>query len=348
MPDAGFTDCGNAPMTAAVAKLPAVTIVIEWENPIDVEDAWTDKAMVALERELAAVAGRCEAKPRITYLYDSNEVEPGTIERAIEKVAPGLRQSADVEIVTTPGLQYYELKNFGILRAATAYAVLLDSDAAPQPGWLENLLGPFADPATMVVGGFTVLAYEDLLSRTMALSWFFDLASERDKTVKRQTIHVNNCAMRTGFFRAHPFPDLPMFKKQCEFWRKDLTAQGHRIVRTADAVTIHAPHPGYKFIAWRGWSSGLDGDVLAFHLKTRSRLGRLGLAGAHLVKKVGRSWRQIIFKGGEVDLPVWQRPAAMAIALAYYLVTFAGQAWSALTRTLKPLPQPNSMAATRA
>ena len=50
------------------AKLPAVTIVIEWENAIDVEDKWTSAAMVALERELAAVAPKMAEKPRITYL----------------------------------------------------------------------------------------------------------------------------------------------------------------------------------------------------------------------------------------------------------------------------------------
>jgi hypothetical protein len=31
------------------AKLPPVTIVIEWENAIDVEDKWTRAAMSALE-----------------------------------------------------------------------------------------------------------------------------------------------------------------------------------------------------------------------------------------------------------------------------------------------------------
>ncbi len=49
-------------------QLPAVTIVIEWENAIDGEDEWTGKAMAALERELASVAPRMAVKPRVTYL----------------------------------------------------------------------------------------------------------------------------------------------------------------------------------------------------------------------------------------------------------------------------------------
>ena len=106
----------------------------------------------------------------------------------------------------TDGLTYYKLKNFGIARATTDISIMLDSDAAPQPGWLEGLLKPFDDPEMMAVGGFTVLGYDDFLSKTFALSWIFDLKEERDKTVKRAKIHANNCAVRTEFFREASFP----------------------------------------------------------------------------------------------------------------------------------------------
>src|SRR5215217_2765084 len=75
------------------------------------------------------------AKPRVMYLYDKGAVPAGTIERALETIAPGLRELADVEIIPTEGLTYYKLKNFGIGRAKTDLAIMLDSDAAPQPGW---------------------------------------------------------------------------------------------------------------------------------------------------------------------------------------------------------------------
>jgi hypothetical protein len=320
--------------------LPAVTIVIEWENAIDVEDKWTRAAMEALERELAAVGPRMAEKPRVTYLYDKGAVPAGTIEKALESCAPRLRELADVEIVPTQGLTYYKLKNFGISRAKTGISIMLDSDAAPQPGWLENLLKPFADPEIMAVGGFTVLGYDDFLSKTFALSWIFNLADEREKTVKRHKIHVNNCAVRTEFFREHPFPDLPAFKKQCGFWLRDLSAQGYKYLRTADAMTVHAPHPGYKFLVWRAWTMGLDRDYQAFQTATRSRLGRVGFAFSFFGKKVGKSWSRIIGKGSKVDLPAWQRPAAMAVALGFYGIGLAGEIRSALTRSFEPLPAP--------
>jgi hypothetical protein len=111
-------------------------------------------------------------------------------------------------------------------------------------------LKPFADPEIMAVGGFTVLGYDDLLSKTMALSWIFDLADEKEKTVKRHKIHANNCAVRTDFFRANPFPDLPAFKKQCGFWLRDLSARGHQYMRTAEARTVHARIPATN--SWYG------------------------------------------------------------------------------------------------
>jgi hypothetical protein len=324
------------------SKLPAVTIVIEWENAIDVEDKWTRAAMSALERELAAVGPRMPEKPRVTYLYDKRAVPAGTIEKALETAAPRLRNLADVEIVPTEGLTYYKLKNFGISRAKTGLAIMLDSDAAPQPGWLEHLIKPFADPEMMAVGGFTVLGYDDFLSKTFALSWIFNLADEREKTVRRHKIHANNCAVRTDFFRAHPFPDLPAFKKQCGFWLRDLERQGHKYVRTADAMTIHAPHPGYRFLVWRAWTMGMDRDYQAFQTATRSRLGRIGFAFSFFGKKVGKSWSRIVRKGSKVDLPVWQRPAAMAVTFGFYGLGLIGELTSALTRSFDPLPKPEA------
>jgi hypothetical protein len=75
----------------SAAALPAVTIVIEWENAIDVEDKWTGAAMAALEREIADVAPRMRAKPRIMYLYDKNAVDPAIIERTLASTAPRLK-----------------------------------------------------------------------------------------------------------------------------------------------------------------------------------------------------------------------------------------------------------------
>ncbi|HEX3675978.1 MAG TPA: glycosyltransferase [Sphingomicrobium sp.] len=325
---------------AALTPLPAVTIVIEWENAIDVQDKWTLAAMAAFEREIAAVAPRMSAKPRIMYLYDRNKVDPAVIENALGSTAPRLEDLSELEIVPTDGLTYYKLKNFGIARAKTDLSIMLDSDAAPQPGWLENLVKPFSDAKIMAVGGFTVLGYDDLLSKTFALSWIFDIREEREKTVRREKIHANNCAVRTDFFRENPFPDMPAFKKQCGFWLRDLIAKGYHYTRTADAMTVHAPHPGYKFLAWRAWTMGMDRDYFAFQMATHNRAGRIGYAFKSFAGKVLKSWWRVWTRGRNVDLPIWQRPAAMLITLGFYGVGLAGEIGSALVRSFEPLPMP--------
>lgn len=325
-------------------SLPPITIVIEWENAIDVQDKWTARAMAALQRELSDVAPRMSGKPHVTYLFDENQVKPETIRKVIDEFAPKLPELAELELLPTPGLTYYRLKNFGISRATTEISIMLDSDAGPEPGWLENLLKPFADPEVMAVGGFTVLGHEDLLSRTMALSWIFNLPDERAKTERRQKIHPNNAAVRTDFFRANPFPDLPAFKKQCGVWLRDFSARGYKYVRTADAVTIHAPHPGIGFLAWRAWNSGRDNDFLARFEGGKSRTGRIAAGFRHFGRKVGKGWWRIWRRGKDVNLPVWQRPAAMLIVLGFYTTTLIGHLSSTFTRdfALSPRLQQNS------
>lgn len=325
-------------MSSAGGSLPPVTIIIEWENAIDVEDEWTNKAMLAFQNELERCSNRFTEKPRVMYLYDETAVEESTIRKVIDDVAPKLAELAKLELVPTPGLTYYKLKNYGVSQAETDIVVMLDSDAGPQPGWLDGLLKPFEDEEVKAVGGFTVLGWEDLLSKTMALSWIFNLPSERDKTVKRQKIHANNCAFRTAFFRENPFPEVPgSFKKACGFWLRDIDRRGYKWLRTADAMTIHAPHPGGRFIAWRAWTTGTDRDVQAYHTVTKSRIGRVGHAFYFWAKKLGRSWSRIWTKGGEVDLPVWQRPVAMLYSFAFFTTMLVGQLTSAVSRSFEPV-----------
>ena len=325
-------------MATETETLPAVTLVVEWENAIDVDDEWTHRAMDALQREMEAAAPRMAAKPRIMYLYDEGAVAADEIERTLDQIAPRLRDIADVEIVPTPGFTYYKLKNYGIARSTTDLTIMLDSDAAPRPDWLENLIKPFADPEVMIVGGFTVMGHTDLLSKTMALIWLFDLPEEREETARKVLAHANNCAVRTEFFRAHPFPDYPMFKKHFGMWLRDLVDRGYGFVRTVDAMTVHAPHPGLGYILWRGWQSGSDRDFQVYLEKSAGRFTRIGAAFPFLVKKTGRNWSRIAHKGGLVGLPAWKRPASMVLALFYQLASAAGEITSALSRSFIPVP----------
>ncbi|MCE9661007.1 MAG: hypothetical protein K8R60_20960 [Burkholderiales bacterium] len=324
----------------AGSMLPAVTILIEWENAQDVEDVWVRQAVVALQDELERQRDRMSEPARVLYLFDPGKVDADDIRRQIDEAAPRLASAARIEFQPAPELTYYKLKNFGVGLTRTELVVMLDSDAGPQPGWLPGLLAPFADPQVMAVGGFTVLGYHNLVSRVMALTWIFDLRSERDKTLDRGKIHANNCAFRTAFFRANPWPDLPAFKKQCGFWLRDIQRRGIAWVRTAEAMTVHAPQPGLRFLAWRAWTAGLDRDYQGAQTTRTSRLWRIGFAFRFWVKKSARAARRIVTKRREVDLPAWQVPAAICLAWSYWTVVLAAQLVAASTRSYASLPAP--------
>lgn len=312
--------------------LPTCTILIEWENAIDVHDEWAARAVAGLANELAATASQLRQRPVVSYLFDRAAVDGEFIRRTILQAAPTLYDHANVELVATEGLTYYELKNLGAERANTEVSIFLDSDAAPQPGWLRNMLQPFNQPSVMAVGGITVLAAVDFFSRTLALTWIFGLYEERHATAARWGIYANNTAVRTRFFQGRPFPKLGTFKYSCVFWLRSILADGHRYVRVPDALTIHAPHPNYRFLLWRAWVTGQDRDFYVSNTRRASRLGRLGRAWGFFFTRTARAWWRIIWKGRLVKLPLWQAPAAMAVAFAYSITLLAGQVSSVVSR----------------
>jgi hypothetical protein len=320
--------------------LPPLTILVEWENAQDVEMMWTERAMRGLAAEILANREAFAEKPRLMYLYDQGAVREADIRACIQRVAPELPELARLELVPTPGLTYYRLKNEGARLATTPFIVMVDSDAAPQPGWLQGLIRPFADPAIQGVAGFTALGHKDVLSRMMALCWIFDLPSERERTTERRTVHANNCAFRTDFFRANPWPEVKgSFKKACGFWARDMDRRGVKWVRTPEAMTIHAPQPGHLFLVWRAWIAGKDRDYHRAFKKGFARWPRLKFALRFWWKKMVRSTMRILTKGHEVDLKAWQMPLALFYGWSYYTICLVAQLWSAIGRTYEAAPE---------
>lgn len=309
--------------------LDAITIAVEWENPRDVGTRWTDRALAALDAEIAREQATGRGQPTLLYLYDARAIDPEAIRRGLARGAPALERRTRLRLVATDGKTYYQLKNRGVELSTTPFTILLDSDAAPQAGWLRGLLAPFADPATMATSGVTSLEPVDLVSRTMAMVWIFDLPSEHARSRGRVQMHANNFAVRTAFFQANPFPNTAAFKKQCGIWLADVVARGFGFLRTPDALVLHAPHAGFVFILWRAVQAGLDRDAKARY-EGESRLARLRYAIQVLFKKNYRSARRILTHHREVGLPVWQIPAALAVGATYYSTLAGAQLTSAI------------------
>ena len=75
------------------------------------------------------------------------------------------------------------------------------------------------------------------------------------------------------------------------------------------------------------------------------RLGGLGgaIGGAIGTKAVaGVVTAAVLTAGAAVELPVWQRPAAMLVTLGFYGIGLAGELKSAVTRDFAPLKPPRA------
>jgi hypothetical protein len=307
------------------ARLPAVTLAVEWDNARDVERVWVERHLAALQAELLRSAPLCAAVPTVSYLYDPEQVDPAEIERNLSAHAPKLRDCARVELVPVPGADYLGLKTAGILRAATEIVALLDCDTAPQPGWLARLLVEFVDPKVVLVGGFTTMHCEGFSSRVAALAWIFQLPSEVRAPAAKTPIHANNFALRAEYFRAHPWSAPAGGKKGIASYLREIERNGRRWVRAVDARNLHAPQRSVGFFVWRGWLAGFDQDWVARQKLGASRLRRAGHAWRRYRRSVWRGIGRVVTKHREVELPSWQVPAALAVAFAHWTATFASQ-----------------------
>jgi hypothetical protein len=243
----------------------------------------------------------------------------------VEAHASKLSDFADVEIVAVPGGDYFALKHAGVLRARTEVVVIADCDTFARPGWLKGMLEPFADPNVAAVVGSSSMHVTSFLSRVMALAWIFRLPSEAAACGGRNAMHANNLAVRVSHYRAHPLRAIPGTKKGGMAFLREVEASGQRWVRAPDARLEHAPHPSAAYLVQRGWRAGFEQDAIARAKVGDGRVARIGYALRDSARKAPRALSRIFTHRGEVGLPLWQTPAAFALALAHWGARLAAQ-----------------------
>lgn len=317
----------SADEKAQVAQVPTrFTVVMEMENARLITREEFDQTVSALQREIAAW---CEGQAgtrtaQVIFVHAGGAEETAILDGLLRDGAPELAALADLDIVSVPGGRYYEIKNAAIPIARGEIVVFLDADSVPEPGWLAKMLAPFADQTVTIVNGFTALEHDDFLSRTYALFWIFPLAKGDERFASKRSLNVNNSAFRRSWIAAHPFPENNGFKVSCSIlW--DQVRQDRVITRRVDAVALHKPPRGIRFLVWRALVTGRDNDRRYTVLKSPSRLRRLRHSLGRLWTAEWRSLRRIFGKGGHVGMPVWERPPAFLVASAFHLLSFASQ-----------------------
>ena len=299
------------------------SVVMEMENATTVE--WNDvgESLRSLATQIADVAAGAEPRPLVILAHPGQESESSLLIEGALSEAPRLKDVARLQAVSVHDGRYYELKNAGAALADGEVVVLLDADAVPEPGWLQNLLAPFEQPGALATNGHTYLGYSCLISKTLALTWVFPLRAG-DARAERRALNANNCAFRTQWLQANPFPIDNGFKVSCTKQMKRLQQSGGEAVR-APAFVRHAPLSGWRFIVWRAIVTGRDADRKYRDLKSPSRARRFADALSFWWRMERNVFRQVLRHYHRVDLPVWQVPAALALGSAFYNVAFLSQ-----------------------
>lgn len=300
------------------------TIVIEWEN-IQLAEAnrcamMLTKLMQQIDAYPADAAGR-PTRFEVLLVFDEQKMTEEQVCKFCQQCIPNASHQAMLRHVPSPGLGYYEQKNLGAQEAQGSIVVFLDSDVIPEAGWLSKLLSSFDNPAVNVVCGNCFLATEDVVSKSLALAWFFPLRETSDVLVPQDSFFANNVAFRRDVALANPFVPLEGTSRgACRMLARRLTANGVGLFINTGARVSHPAPNGLWHLVARGATQGRD-NLLFNRLLDR---GSLSSSMARVFRLQTRAWRRILFQHRKVRLGILDVPAALAIASFFYLCYFAG------------------------
>ena len=290
----------------------SISIVVEWDN---VRLAGASRSRAMLERLRSELDPGHGGRAEVLLVHDGR---PGDVDEAKRILAPS---EADVRVVPGPGLDYYELKNAGARAARGEIVVFLDCDIVPEPGWLREVLAPFADPAVAVVSGATYLEPSGFWGRSMALASVFQPRTESPGVVAIDRFFANNLAFRREAAIAFPFPAVAgTARASCVALSRQLAEAGVGVVANRAARASHPAPAGLRRTLARALVHGRDTVLLA-----DAGIGEPITARAAL-RRLGAIVRSSAVDRRSLGLSPIAAPAAAAVALAYYGVAAAGAA----------------------
>ena len=304
-------------------------IIIEWENARISELSRTRRMLSALCTQIDELSLSVDGSPEILILYDQLEIGADIIEQTLAETFPAHEKIADIRIIPTEGQRYYELKNFGVGLTDVENVIFLDSDVVPEPGWLAGLLDALNLPEVDVVGGNTYISMENLYNRAFALFWFFPLRSDATALRKADHFFANNVGFRRKILAAHPFPDLPQFRGQCNALTNQLLSNDVGIFIQERSRVEHPAPNGLKHFIVRALCEGSDEVTISLRSGHRwgttipSNLSRFWVA-------VNRALGRIRRNHSKVDMGVVGAVYAGGIAFSYIAIKFLGAAITCL------------------
>ena len=288
-----------------------VSIVVEWDN---VRLAGASRARTMLEGLAEAV----RASPVDAEILLVHDGRPGDVAAAQAILAP---TGADVRVVSAPGRGYYDLKNAGVLAAGGELVVFLDCDIVIEPGWLQAIVAPFADPRVGVVAGATHVDSTGAWANRLAPVMVFPPRPADGPVEASDRFFANNVAFRRETALAFPFPPVAgSARAACVALAARLAEAGVTVVRNPAARARHPVPQGVRQTVVRALVHGRDTVALA-------EIGAVPpvTVGAGL-RRVGRLLASVVRDRTRLGLRTADVPVAAAVALGYYGLVAVGAA----------------------
>ncbi|MGB3721370.1 MAG: glycosyltransferase family 2 protein [Pacificimonas sp.] len=274
--------------------------------------------------------------PELIVCYDREEIDVDIVRSVLDENisrASGLKYRLE----PVSGLDYYQQKNHGASVASGDFLLFLDSDIIPQPGWLEALLNAAISSDGGVVGGHSYIETDTFLGRAFSLFWIFPLPDLARKTVPFPGFYANSVIFPRQLFLDTGFETTGSVRGQCAVLSERLKAQGIPILRAGGARGSHPVPNGGIHLFRRALCHGHDAVTID------KRLGRWRLFGSALatsfvrfIKNTGRAVVRIVGHHRAVGMPIYEIPAALAVAGTYYIVYLGGELISIANPTYIP------------
>jgi glycosyltransferase involved in cell wall biosynthesis len=284
-----------------------VSIIIEWENALNVGAHRTQAMLRELARQLNDEPGGNLKVTEIISVFDPTNIAEPDVRAAIDATLSGNDKNLTIKFLPAPGANYYAQKNIGVSSAAGTIVLFLDSDVVPENGWLREVLKPFGDPAITIVGSAVYLEHRTLVQKTLALIWTFEPRVAAGGLREAQGYFANSVAFRRDTFMSDPFEvQNDRARGACSRQAQRFLDRGVIIYRSADARLEHPAPEGVVGFIERAIATGRDSAVG----------GRRGWPRS-LMRAIVRGRRLLLYRR-RVGLPVWQIPGAAVVAACWW------------------------------
>lgn len=318
----------------------SLSIILEWDN-VRLSEMSRAKAMLNELRNQIHQLKTISRQPskgleflrhfedpvELFITFNNEEIQEENVRKIVAEVLPAVdEKDMVIHFLGAPGLNYYQLKNFGAQHAKGTLIVLVDSDTIPDEDWLLNLISPFEDAQVAVVGGIQYIdSPASVYSKTVALTWLFPLRAEDKKLVAMDSFWASNVAFRKEIFTRFPFPEhTDMARGGCALLATKLLQNGIPIYRSTGAQLRHPPPNGLRHFVMRGISHGRDRLLIVQRIKDAKPI-TIWQSFTFLTKNLARSVYRILHYRSKVGLSMIGVPASVVIAGTYYFLYFIGE-----------------------